>query len=178
MVILVLESFFACSFAVGSDVGEGYGQTLRPLFSARQAGTGGISLEENWRQGSFLEANTVLLDQGLRWMGIGLEGGLGATLRASAEVFSFTSSNVTQTYENPDGTFAGERGGKSVDEIGGRATGRLAVWNSPDWTIQALARLNGLYQKLPDYNTSGFGLEAGLQGKRRIGDGNSLVLWG
>jgi len=177
-IAIILQFLLASAVWAGNEGGAGFGQTLRPLFSARQAGTGDIALEDMWRNGALIEANTVLLDQGLKWMGLGAEAGVGSIFRANAELFSFSSSDVTKTYEKSDGTYGGTNGTEKVDETGGRVTGKLEVWKSDKWTIKAVGRMNGLFQSLPGMKTSGYAMEAGAQGEYRMGTESSLLAWG
>ena len=50
-VLAVVAALVAAGPAPGANIGQGFGETLWALVSARQAGTGGLALEDPWRSG-------------------------------------------------------------------------------------------------------------------------------
>ena len=73
--ILLFSFMFFPSSAVPAGPGEGWGESMLAMASPRQSGSGGVALEDPWRQGGLLEAYTVLLEPGLRWIGVGGQAG-------------------------------------------------------------------------------------------------------
>jgi len=168
---------FSLRGAEAANVGSGFGESVLVLTSARQAGSGGIALEDPWRRGSIIEANSVLLTSGLQWFGGGYQGGLGSTLRLGGEVFVFSPPASVRTFENSDGTFGGNQGTVSAPEWGGRLLGQFSILNTGGWKVAALGRVSGLIQQLPDSSNSGFAIEAGGQGQLGLGGGRFLTTW-
>ena len=160
-----------------ADVGGGFGESIRVLTSARQAGSGGVALEDPWRQGSLVEANSVLLSSGLRWFGIGYQGGLGPVLRIGGEGFFFSTPEVTRTLENTDGSYGGQKGTVGASEYGGRILGQLSVLDSGGWKSAALCRVSALIQRLPDSSNAGYAVEAGGQAQGPLGGTSALTAW-
>jgi hypothetical protein len=165
------------SFGEAADIGSGFGEEALVLTPARQAGSGGIALEDPWRQGSLMEASTVVFTSGMRWLGFGHQGGVGSFLRVGGEAFMFTTPKMTRTTENPDGAYAGEGESVGVAEYGGRVTGQLSVLDKAGWRVAALGRINGLYQQLPDSRNSGLAMEVGGQAQKLLGTGRYLTAW-
>jgi len=163
--------------AHAANVGGTFGESMLVMTSARQAGTGGVALEDPWRQGSLVEANTILLTSGLRWFGLGYQGGLGQAMRIGGEALAFSTPGSARTLENGDGTYGGRQGTVSAMEWGGRLLGQLSILDTGDWKVAALGRVNGLFQQLPDSTNSGFALEAGAQGQKSLGTGRYLTTW-
>lgn len=162
-----------------ANVGVGFGERLMSLTSARQAGTGGVSLEDNWRRGDLLETGTVLLPPGLRWYGIGYQGGVGSTLRLGIEGFGFSAPSITRTTENPDGTYGRTEGTVDALEWGGRAVGQLTLLEAGDWLVGGLGRLSGLMEQSQGLRrTGGLGLELGGQARYALKPGRALIFWG
>lgn len=157
--------------------GEGYGQSLRPLVSARQAASGGIALEDPWRRGSFVEMNSVLLTSGVRWYGAGYQGGFGRKFRLGGEAFVFTVPNIPRTTENSDGSFGGRQGTIDVVESGGRFLSQLTILDGSVWKAAVLGRVSGLVQQLPSSRNTGMAIEVGTQVRRTIGNGRALTGW-
>jgi len=160
-----------------ADVGGGFGESIRILTPARQAGSGGVALEDPWRQGSLVEASSVLLTSGLRWFGFGYQGGLGSALRVGGEGFLFSTPEAARTLENPDGSYGGQNGAAGAAEYGGRILGQLSVLESGGWKAAALCRVSALIQRLPDSNNTGYAVEAGGQAQGPLGGGSALTAW-
>ena len=161
----------------GSDLGVKYGDSIRVLSSARQAGSGGVALEDPWRQGSILEANSVLLTSGLHWYGLGYQGGLGTLLRIGCEGFLFSTPEFARTTENLDGSYGGTAGKAGASEYGGRILAQIGVLTSESWKVAALCRINMLMQSLPSASYDGFAIEAGMQAQKTLGNGSALTVW-
>lgn len=160
-------------------IGTGYGETLWALTSARQTGTGGIAVEDPWRQGTVVEGTTILMQQGPRWAGLGAQGGFGPSVRLGIDGFLFQSPTVEKTSEFPDGSFAGTSGTATAQEWGGRITGQMNVWSQDNWRVAALGRVSGLAQQLPDANHFGAALEAGATAQRLLGAADkAFTAWG
>jgi len=160
-----------------ADVGSGFGERLWTLTSAREAGSGGIALEDPWRQGMSVDTSNISLGTGLNWYGLGFEGGTGEMVRVGMEGFLFSAPGITQTRENADGTWAsdGEKVGES--EWGGRMVGQLMLAEGYGWKLAGLARVSGLVQNLPSGSISGAALEAGGQAQQPLGGGRALTAW-
>ena len=160
-----------------ANVGVGYGESLLVLTSARQAGTGGLALEDPWRQGTMMEANSVLYTSGLKWVGVGGQGGLGSWLRLGGEAFVFQGPSEARTVEFSDGSYGGQSGNTSAQEWGGRLEAQWTGLSAGAWRVAALGRASGIWQKLPDAAHLGGALEAGAQAQRVIGTGQALTAW-
>ena len=161
-----------------ADVGTGFGERFGSLMSARQAGSGGIALEDPWRRGGLVDVNTVLLEPGLRWVGFGYQFGSKSLFRVMTEGFYFGSPRSTRTLETADGGYGGEGGTFSFSEFGGRILGQGMLLERGGWTVAGLARLNLLVQRLEESQRTGQALELGGQGSRSLGEGRILTLWG
>jgi hypothetical protein len=165
--------------AQAADTGLNYGESLRLTASARQAGTGGVALEDPLRQGWIIEANTVLVTPHLRWVGFGCQGGWGPDLRIGAEGLFLSSQGMTKTLENSDGTLGGESN-NTIDysEWGGRVLGQLTVLDGGAWRAALLCRGVLLFQDLPDTRNSGFGFDVGMQMQTDLPEHRILTIWG
>jgi len=160
-----------------AKVGVGYGESLLVLTSARQAGTGGLALEDPWRQGTMVEANSVLYASGLKWVGVGGQGGMGNALRLGGEAFVFQGPSEARTVEFSDGSYGGQSGNASAQEWGGRLEAQWTGLSSGPWRVAALGRASGVWQKLPDAAHMGGALEAGAQAQRVLGTGQAVTAW-
>jgi len=168
-----------CPWSEAANVGTGFGETLWALTSARQAGTGGLMLEDPWREGAQVEASTVILQPGARWVGLGCQAGVGPALRLGGEGFVFQSATVSRTLELSDGSFGGTQGSVSAQEWGGRVVGQLMVWSRGDWRVAGLGRVSGVFQRLPDVNHVGAMAEGGAVAERLLGSADqALTAWG
>ena len=171
--------FVLPSLARAGGIGTGYGETLWALTSARQTGTGGIAVEDPWRQGRIVEATTILMQPGPRWAGLSAQGGFGPSLRLGADGFMFQSPTVARTSEFPDGSYAGSQGTVNAQEWGGRVTGQMNVWSQDAWRVAALGLVSGLAQQLPDAHHYGAAVEAGATAQRLLDTaGRALTAWG
>ncbi len=175
--VLLSGCALAAVSARAANIGSGFGESMLVLTSARQAGSGGLALEDPWRQGSLFDASTVILTSGLRWMGAGYQGGLGSALRVGGELFSFAAPDSTRTLENPDGTYAGEAGTVSSREWGGRALGQLGIFGDREWKVALLGRVSGVMQDLSEESNSGLAIESGLQAQRIQPNGKVTTAW-
>ena len=164
--------------AMAADIGSGFGENLWVLTSARQAGTGGLALEDPWRSGNLVEATSVMLSPELRWFGLAYQGGLGPALRAGVEGFMFSAPGIPRTTETEGGTFGGQSGTMDVTEWGGRVVGQVQLADTGGWRVGLLGRASGLTQDLGGEGKAGLALEAGVQGRRAIGGGQALTAWG
>jgi hypothetical protein len=145
------------------------------MTSARQAGSGGVALEDPWRQGELADLSTILLTSGLRWYGFGVQGGVGPQLRMGFDGFAFVPEGITETREASDGTYGGEGGQIALVEWGARMLVQRELLAAGEWRLAGLARLSTLVQRLPDEQNLGVGLEAGVQAQRGLGDGRALT---
>ena len=161
----------------GPNIGAGYGESMWALTSARQAGSGGLAIEDPWREGSLVETSTVLLNPGMRWFGLGWQGGVSKVARAGAEIFSFSAENIARTFETSDGMYAGTRGTVKTTDYGGRAVLQYTILDAGGMRIAGLGRVSGMFQELPGSNYSGAAFEAGAQARRDLGPGRMLNLW-
>ncbi len=159
------------------NIGTGFGETLWTLVTARQAGTGGLSLEDPWRRERILELSSIVLDSGLRWYEIGYQGGLTKALRVGGEVFVFSAPGIEATSEWPDGTYAGSNGEVDVQEYGGRVIAQLSLFNVRGWRIALTGRGSGVLQVFPDGSEAGTGLEIGAQGQIRPARTKAIMAW-
>jgi len=175
---MVVITVLLAGLTEAANVGRGYGESLWTLTTARQAGTGGIRLEDAWREGMVLEATTVVLEPDLRWYGIGGEGVVGPRLRAGFEGFMFSSPGITHTTETGAGTFGEDRGVVDVTEWGGRATGRLGLLERSGWEVEALGRASGLVQDVDKRSSAGLALEAGAQARKAVAGAREVTVWG
>jgi len=160
-----------------ASVGEGYGESLLALSSARQAGSGGVALEDPWRQGQVVEATTALVSAGLQWWGFSMQGGVGPRLRLRFDGYAFTPADVAGTREAADGSFGGTSGAVGMSEWGAHVTAQLTVLEAGSWRVAGLGRAIGLVQRLPDERSSGTAVEAGIQAQRVLGLGRALTVW-
>jgi len=172
----LLLSFPAMGFAGG--VGTGFGEEMLVLMSARQAGTGGLALEDPWRDGTQLEANSVAMSGGYSWAGLGLQGRVFPFLRVGVDGFMFRSASVDRTGEYDDGSFREVDGKINIQEWGGRLTGQWEVWGGGAWRIAGLARASGIFQKLPDKSGAGGAVEAGGQAMYTGWGSRAITIWG
>jgi len=177
MAAALVAWFVYAGMAAGADIGAGFGERLWTLTSARQAASGGVALEDPWRQGSLVEMSNVLLGPGLQWYGLGYQGGLGETVRIGAEAFLFSAPGITKTLEDSSGYYAGESGKVAASEWGGRVVSQFLVLEKYGWKVAALGRVTGLTQHLPTQNNAGMALELGGQGQQPLGDGRALTAW-
>ena len=157
--------------------GVGFGESMFSLTSARQAGSGGIALEDLWRQGSGVEATTVVLTSGLRWFGLSTQGGASPRLRLCFDGFYFAPKSVTRTFEQTDGSYGGTAGTVSSSEWGARIDAILVVVAWDPWRIAVIGRTFGLNQTLPDVVNAGVGADAGAQAMLTLGGGRALTGW-
>jgi len=159
------------------DVGTGFGERLWTLTSARAAGSGGIALEDPWRQGVSLDTSNISLGSGLQWYGLGYEGGVGDLLRVGMEGFLFSAPGITQTLETSEGKWAADLGTVGASEWGGRLVGQLMMAEGYGWKLAGLVRVSGLVQNLPSESHSGAAVEAGGQAQQPIGGGRAVTAW-
>jgi hypothetical protein len=160
-----------------ADVGTGFGERLWTLTSAREAGSGGIALEDPWRQGVSVDASNISLGSGLQWYGIGVEGGAGDMLRLGIEGFLFSAPGIMETRETEEGTWDKDVGKVDATEWGGRMVGQMMVAERHGWKLAGLARVSGLIQNLPNENISGGAIEVGGQGQTPLGIDRYLTAW-
>ena len=172
-ILLVLRA----GVGMTSSAGEGYGESLLALTSARQAGSGGVALEDPWRQGQLVEATTALVSSGLQWWGLSVQGGAGPRLRLRFDGYAFTPTDVTGTKETADGSFGGSGGLVGMSEWGANVTAQLTVVEAGPWRVAALGRAIGLVQRLPDERSSGVAMEVGVQAQNVLGSGRALTGW-
>jgi len=173
--LLLLISLPAAVFAGG--VGTGFGEEMLVLMSARQAGTGGLAVEDPWREGAQLEASSVVMSGGHNWMGLGLQGRVLPFLRIGGDGFMFQSAKVDRTGEYEDGSFRETGGSVSTQEWGGRLVGQLDLLGEGVWRAAGLVRASGLMQKLPDESHSGGAIEAGGQAMYTGMGSRAITLW-
>jgi len=176
-VAAVLVVLLGAAPGEAADIGGGFGEEALVLTSARQAGSGGVALEDPWRHGSVMDLSSVLLTSGMRWFGFGYQGGVGSLLRLGGEAFTFSPPKVRRTTENADGTYAGVGDEVGMAEYGGRITGQLSVLDTSGWRAAALGRVNALYQQLPESKNNGFAVEAGGQAQKMLGSGRYFTAW-
>lgn len=172
----------AAGMAVGpawgaSNAGTGFGERLWTMTSAREAGSGGIALEDPWRQGVSIDTSNISLGSGLNWYGVGFEGGSGELVRVGMDGFLFSAPGITRTRETAEGTWAGDGEKVSESEWGGRMIGQLMVAEGYGWKLAGLARVSGLVQNLPSGSISGVAIEAGGQAQQPLGGGRALTAW-
>ncbi len=118
---------FASRLALAANVGAGFGESQLALVSARQAGTGGIALEDPWRQGSLVETATMLYVPGPRWVGLAGQGGVGPWLRVGFEGSLVEGPSAPRTLEYADGSLQETSGSAQTP----RQTGGFGVrWKS------------------------------------------------
>jgi len=161
----------------GADVGRGFGSEFSVLATARQAGTGGLALEDPWRQGNFVEATSVVLSSGVRWLEFGAQGGAGAGLRIGADGFAFTPTGIAGTSENADGTYAGETGDVKASSWGAHLVGQWTVADGGVWRAAVVGRATGVVQQLSVAQSVGVGADAGVQAQRATGKGEAMTFW-
>ena len=161
----------------GTGPGEGFGEEMLVLSTAREAGSGGIAIEDPWRQGTFLEAGSIMLSSGLRWLSIGAQGGAGPGFRLAADGFGFSPSGITGTREGPDGTWDGEVGNVDTSSWGARLLAQWTVRDDASWQVAVFGRAAGLVQRLPQVQNVGIGAEAGVQARRSMGRGSATTMW-
>jgi hypothetical protein len=159
------------------NVGAGFGESLWALTSARQAGSGGLAIEDPWREGSLLETSTVLLNPGMRWFGLGWQGGVSKSARAGLEIFSFTAQDIPRTVETAEGNYGGKIGTFKATDYGGRAVLQHTVLDAGGMRVAVISRASGMFQELPGASYSGAALEMGAQVRRDIGPSRMLNLW-
>ena len=178
---LLVSCGFALSLAGGAgaaaNVGHGFGESLWALMSAGKAGTGGLVLEDPWRQDLVYEASTILLDSGLQWFEVGYQGGVTPAFRAGAEVFMFTAPGIEETIELEDGSYGGKGGEYDAREYGGRVVGQFTVADIQGWRMAAIGRVSGVLQELPGDSYGGMGVEIGLQSQLRTDDTKAFTVW-
>jgi len=161
-----------------ANVGRGFGETLWALATARQAGTGGLALEDPWRRDRLIEVSTIVLESGLRWYEVGYQGGVTRNLRVGGEAFIFSAPGIEQTYELSDGSYGGSRGEFDMREYGGRTVGQLTVLNVRGWRVAAIGRMSGVLQEFPEALYGGVGVDIGAQGQLRPDANTAYMAWG
>ena len=161
-----------------ANVGSGYGESLLVMTTARQAGTGGLALEDPWRQGTQVELGSILMSPGLRWFGLAGQGGIGPGLRGTAEVFTYQSPGSPRTSEMSDGSYGGGSGTVGVGEWAGRGTLLWTFISEGVWRAAVLGRATGLMQRLPDEANVGGALDAGCQAQYLVDTRRALTVWG
>ena len=177
-VFVIMAIFLAGRPALGAvDSGSGFGERLWNLTSAREAGSGGIALEDPWRQGVSVDTSNISLGSGLNWYGVGFEGGAGNMVRFGMEGLLFSAPGIMETRETEDGTWAEDVGKINTSEWGGRMVGQLMLAEGYGWKFAGLARVSALMQNLPNENVSGAAIEAGGQGQTPLGGGRALTAW-
>jgi len=174
MMLVLMAPIRACA----QGGGEGFASELRTLTTARQAGSGGVALEDPWRQGSYADVTSVALSSGLRWFGLGIQGGGGSGFRVGSDGFVFSSPAMTRTLDQPDGSYGGEGGTFRPVEWGARVTGQWTLRDSRSWRFAVLGRIIGMNQHLADVNRIGVGGAVGAQAQRVLDAGRMLTLWG
>lgn len=160
-----------------SGVGEGFGERFASLMSARQAGSGGVALEDPWRGGDLVDVTSVVLEPDLRWVGFGYQFGGGSLLRVMTEGFYFGAPGSPMTKENPDGSYAGRSGDVDFRELGCRILGQGLLLQQGGWTIGGLARGSFLVQQFERTRDTGQAVEVGGQASRGVGGRRLLTLW-
>jgi hypothetical protein len=135
-----------------------------------------VALEDPWRQGGLLEAYTVLLEPGLRWIGAGGQAGIGA-VRLDGDVFMFSASDMVRTVEATGGGYGGTSGGFDATETTARIQGLVTAVDNGRWKAGVLLRVSGLFQRLPDVRHDAMGVEGGAQAQWRVGGGKALTGW-
>ncbi len=167
-----------CAPGNAANIGQGFGETLWVLVTARQAGTGGLALEDPWRQDRIIEVSSIVLESGLRWFEVGYQGGITRALRVGGELFTFSAPGIEQTTELSDGSYSGSSGAFDMREYGGRAVGQFTVLNSKGWRVAAIGRVSGILQDFPDIVYGGVGADVGAQGQLRPTSNTAVLLWG
>ncbi len=176
-VLLTAAALVAARPAGSADVGGGFGERFGSLMSARQAGSGGIALEDPWRRGDLVDVSTILLEPGLRWIGFGYQFGSQSLFRVMTEGFYFGAPRPARMTELADGSFGGQAGSVAFNEYGGRILGQGIVLRRGGWTVAGLARVSLMVQQVDAGRSSGQAVEVGGQGSRSIGKGTVLTLW-
>jgi hypothetical protein len=176
-VFLALLGMLASGVARGTGPGEGFGEEMLMLSTAREAGSGGVAIEDPWRQGTFLEVGSIMLSSGLRWIGIGAQGGAGPGFRLAMDGFGFSPSGITGTREGADGTWDGEVGSVEASSWGARLLAQWTVRDDESWQVAVFGRASGLVQRLPQVQNTGVGAEAGAQARRITGGGSAMTMW-
>jgi len=175
--LIIALALAPCAAGRAADVGRDFGESLSVLASARQVGTGGVALEDPWRQGSLVEATTIVLTSGMQWVGFGTQGGAGPALRLAFDGFSFTPSSFTRTIQLPDGGYGGEGGSVGASEWGARITALYTLLDGPPLKVAAIGRTFGIVQRLPDASHVGIAAEAGAQARWAVGVDRALTGW-
>jgi len=168
---------FLTTQVFAANSGNGFAESIRPLQSARQAGSGSLTLAGLSNEGTVLEANTLLLEPGLRWYGLGVQTGMGNMVRILAEAFMFRPE-ITRTVENSDGSFGGEAGAVDFQEWGARVLGRMLVWKNRSRQIAVLGRVTSWVQDLSGFRNVPFTIETGVQVVQRVGTATNLLAYG
>jgi hypothetical protein len=177
MVVLVFAALLTTPQSFAAP-GDGFGESIWTLSSARQAATGGVPVEESLRQGTLVEASSIsLVGAGMQWVQAGVNLGGGRNPGVQLEAFGFFPGDSLGTTEDGNGGYGGTAGDVEALEAGGRATGRIPVWRGDSVTLRAVGRVIGLWQGLPDRRTGGMGAEVGMEMDLRVGSGAALTGW-
>jgi len=176
---LVMGVILAGRAGAGTQsAGQDFGDEMRMVMTARQAASGGVAIEDPWRQGTFIEATTIVLASGMRWLGFGAQAGAGTDWRLGAEAFAFSPGDIAGTRELQDGTFGGETGNIRAVSWGASMVSQWTLVQTDAWRVATLARAIGLVQQLPNENNAGVAIAGGLQAQRVTGSGAALTAWG
>jgi hypothetical protein len=171
----VLPVFFT-ALPAQADVGSG--RSLRPLVPVQQAGTGGIDLESRQVTGTMITGESIFFDPGLRWLGAGINCGLGEAARFRGEVFNLTTSDIRKTTEDSNGLYEGESGSAEYGEMGVRAELEFRLWAGNTWQAGLLGRVSSLTQRLPGGKSGMVAFEPGVIFGYQFGEGRSVQAWG
>ncbi len=163
--------------SLAADVGSGFGESALVMTSARQAGTGGVAVEDPWRQGRILEASTVVYSPGARWYGIAAQGGLGPVLRLGLEGYLFQGPLIDRTSELSDGSWGGVTGTLRPQEYGGRLTAQWSVVSIASWRLAAVGRVIGLVQPVSTGSNLGGAAEIGGQAQWLSSGAGAASAW-
>lgn len=165
--------------AGATGLGEGYGENLRPLVSARQAGTGGVGLEDYWLRGAIVELTSITLTPDWRWFVVHYQENLIDAVRLGLEVYYFRPPDSPRSSETAYGTYQAVGGEVGTREYGLRSSGQMLLQQTRNWRIDFLTQGTLAVQRLPgDTENMGSGLEAGGQVRWFPKAGRALMVWG
>lgn len=126
--------------------------------SARQAATGGLPLEEYDDSGVQLEIDRSSLGLGIQWVGARFTGDVRDGFRVGLEGMAMLVQAEGQTTEMPDGTYGGEIGEISANELGwGIFVQHQMRFSDSRTRFVARVTMQGISQNVAGSKDSGFG---------------------
>lgn len=161
-----------------ASAGVGFGESLRVIASAREAGTGGLPLEDLQARAIYLEASQIYLGMGIRWLGLALEGNILPRTRIGMAGTGLFAEGVVETTEAADGSFLEKLGTTQAAEYCWMAYAEQR-WENLETGNLVTVRVTGhaVTQDLVGGAGSGFALSAAGFGHFPLRLGLNLLCW-